>query len=158
MCLQAGPHASIEWLASDDSGRYTLTALSPGVRVSGELVPLSTSVPLASHTIIAFGAEAEIAWGENPYPVTFNDPDATDHLRGVLRQKLGAEQVREERNPSMGGEDFSYYGYRIPACFFFLGLKNSPDHVIPNLHSPFFDFNDAAIPVGIGAMTALAQS
>jgi amidohydrolase len=106
----------------------------------------------------AFGAEAEIAWGENPYPVTFNDPDATDHLRGVLRQKLGAEQVREERNPSMGGEDFSYYGYRIPACFFFLGLKNSPDHVIPNLHSPFFDFNDAAIPVGIGAMTALAQS
>jgi amidohydrolase len=106
----------------------------------------------------AFGATAEIAWGENPYPVTFNDPDATDHVRSVLRQTLGSESVKEEKHPSMGGEDFSYYGYRIPACFFFLGLKNNAEHVVPNLHSPYFDFNDRALEIGISAMVALARS
>jgi len=106
----------------------------------------------------AFGATAEIVWGENPYPVTFNDPDATDHVRSVLRETLGSENVKEEKHPSMGGEDFSYYGYRIPACFFFLGLKNDAEHLVPNLHSPYFDFNDRALSVGISAMVALARS
>jgi metal-dependent amidase/aminoacylase/carboxypeptidase family protein len=56
----------------------------------------------------------------------------------------------------MGGEDFSYYGQRIPACFFFIGLKPPGATTYPNLHTPRFDFNDEALPHGIALFTALA--
>jgi amidohydrolase len=104
----------------------------------------------------AFGASAELVWTENPYPVTFNDPDATEIFRRVARNCIGESKVHEELHPSMGGEDFSYYGYQIPACFFFLGLLPNGSTEYPNLHSPFFDFNDDAIEPGIQLMTDLA--
>jgi metal-dependent amidase/aminoacylase/carboxypeptidase family protein len=58
----------------------------------------------------------------------------------------------------MGGEDFSFYGLAIPASFFFLGLRPADKATYPNLHSPEFDFNDAAIPTGVELMCELALS
>ncbi len=105
----------------------------------------------------AFGATAEVEW-VGAYPVTFNDPDATEHFRGVARLTLGDEFLHEEPNPTMGAEDFSFYGQRVPASFFFLGLRSGHMDRFPNLHAPQFDFNDSALPVGIGMMCALARS
>jgi metal-dependent amidase/aminoacylase/carboxypeptidase family protein len=51
--------------------------------------------------------------------------------------------------PTMGGEDFAYYGQHIPACFFFLGLKPPGADRFPALHQPDFDFNDDAIALGV---------
>ncbi len=105
----------------------------------------------------AFGATATVEW-VGAYPVTFNDPDATEHFRGVAREALGAEFLHEEPNPTMGAEDFSFYGQRVPASFFFLGLRSAHMDSFPNLHAPTFDFNDGALPVGIQMMCALARS
>jgi metal-dependent amidase/aminoacylase/carboxypeptidase family protein len=58
----------------------------------------------------------------------------------------------------MGAEDFSFYGQRVPASFFFLGLRAAHMDGYPNLHAPQFDFNDCALPVGIEMMCALARS
>lgn len=113
---------------------------------------------IARHTAEAFGATAEVVWGANPYPVTVNDPAATDHFRSVAREVLGADHVHEEPHPSMGGEDFSFYGREIPACFFFLGLIPPGKDGYPNLHAPTFDFNDDAIDTGIELMVSLARS
>ena len=58
----------------------------------------------------------------------------------------------------MGGEDFAFYGREAPACFFWLGLLPDGQTRYPNLHAPEFDFNDAAIPLGVELMCELALS
>ncbi len=103
----------------------------------------------------AFGASATVQW-TGAYPVTLNDPGATDEFRSVARRVLGDGFLHEEPHPSMGGEDFSFYGREIPACFFFLGLRLADRQSYPNLHSPEFDFNDAAISTGVEMMCELA--
>jgi amidohydrolase len=70
-----------------------------------------------------------------------------------LTRALGEENVRLGE-PLTGSEDFSYYANEAPGFFFFLGgLKpgtTSGDH-----HTPTFRVDDAAVPVGMRAMTAL---
>ena len=112
---------------------------------------------IARSVALAFGAAATIDW-IGAYPVTFNDPVATDEFRAVARRAIGESFVHEEIHPTMGGEDFSFYGKEIPAAFFFLGLRPSNKSTYPNLHSPEFDFNDEAIPVGVELMCELAMS
>ncbi|MCA9281542.1 MAG: amidohydrolase [Phycisphaerales bacterium] len=110
---------------------------------------------ITTDTARAFGGEAEIEWNVG-YPVTKNDPEMTDRVRTVGARVLGGHGVLERPAPTMGGEDFSYYGQRVPASFFFVGLKPKGAASYPNLHTPRFDFNDDALGVGIGMMCGLA--
>jgi amidohydrolase len=108
-------------------------------------------------TAAAHGCRAEIQW--NPgYPVTHNDADLAQRVMNVARRTLGGDAVELVPEASMGGEDFSYYGHRVPACFFLLGLL--PEGVdagdTPLLHQPGFDFNDDALSIGVRTMCALA--
>jgi len=112
---------------------------------------------LAEHTARAHGCEAEVQWHEG-YPVTRNDAALTDRFFDVARRALGDDRVRLTPSPTMGGEDFSYYGQRICACFFLLGIvpEGHDPALVPQLHQPDFDFNDDAIPLGIELMCRLA--
>jgi len=112
---------------------------------------------IVTNVAVAFGASATTEW-VGAYPVTFNNPAATEEFRRVARRVIGEEAVHEEPNPSMGGEDFSFYGQEIPASFFFLGLRPREPDSYHNLHSPDFDFNDDAIPTGAELLCELALS
>jgi len=103
----------------------------------------------------AMGATATVEF-VGAYPVTFNDPGATDEFRSVAQRVLGSSFLHEEPHPSMGGEDFSFYGKEVPASFFFLGLRPRGQASYANLHAPDFNFNDDAIPTGVLLMTELA--
>ncbi len=105
----------------------------------------------------AHGCTVEVHWREG-YPVTANDPECFERCRGVLEESLGADRVLPFGPPVMLGEDFSYYGREVPACFFALGLHPEGNRQTPALHSPHFDFDDHALPFGIAAMTSLAIS
>jgi amidohydrolase len=113
---------------------------------------------IAKGTAEALGATAEVEWEAVPYPVTRNDAGATERFRTIARQAIGHENVAEVPNPMMGGEDFSFYGLHVPACFFFLGLLPEDKDLYPALHAPRFDFNDAAMPLGVEVMCHLALS
>ena len=80
----------------------------------------------------------------------------TERFFGVARDALGENRVLLAEQPTMGGEDFSYYGAHVPACFFFLGLRPPGPRDYPNLHQPDFDFNDDAMPTGIEMLCRLA--
>lgn len=112
---------------------------------------------IVSNVAAGFGASASVEW-VGAYPVTFNDPAATDEFRAVARKVVGESHVHEEAHPSMGGEDFSFYGLEVPASFFFLGLRPLDRDSYPNLHAPDFDFNDDAIATGVELMCELAVS
>jgi len=110
---------------------------------------------IVEHTAVAFGAKASVEF-KGSYPVTFNHTAPTERFREIARDLLGGEKVLDEPVPSMGAEDFSFYGREIPACFYFLGLRAPEQTSYPNLHAPQFDFNDAAIPTGVEMMCELA--
>ncbi len=105
----------------------------------------------------AHGAHADVAWHDG-YPVTRNDPGACATAMDALGAVLGPDRVHELPAPTMGGEDFAYYGQRVPAAFVFLGLRPpdvSPD-AVPQLHQDTFDFNDEAIAPAVTWMCDLA--
>jgi metal-dependent amidase/aminoacylase/carboxypeptidase family protein len=56
----------------------------------------------------------------------------------------------------MGGEDFSYYGQHVPACFFVLGVRPPGRERYPSLHQPEYDFNDEALATGMEVLVRLA--
>lgn len=62
----------------------------------------------------------------------------------------------EIEQPVMGGEDFAYYAQKVPACFFALGLIPHGVDDVPELHQPFFNFNDDAIAQGVEMFCRLA--
>ena len=103
----------------------------------------------------AHGCTAEIVWKPG-YPVTENDAGATERFFEIAQRVLGPQQVERVEHATMGGEDFAYYGQKVPACFYLLGLKPAGAASYPTLHQPDFDFNDDALAVGVEVMCGLA--
>lgn len=103
---------------------------------------------IAEHTARAHGGEAEVRF-ESGYPPTHNDEGLTSLVQEIGRTLLGADRVITDEPVSLGVEDFAYYGQRVPACMFRLGIRPPGVETYPSLHSPHFDFNDEAIPTGI---------
>ena len=136
-----------------DEARFigTLRALHKSTRELGH----TRITQIATEIAKAFGAEVQMEWLHG-YPVTWNDAEATDDFRKAVAPAFGEALVPHEVDPVMGAEDFSFYGERVPACFYWLGLLPDGIDRYPNLHSPEFDFNDDALPVGIKAMCSLA--
>jgi amidohydrolase len=89
----------------------------------------------ATHEFVRTGA----------YMPTVNDAGVVDLGRRVAGASLGSGQWVELEHPSMGGEDFAYYIRDYPGAMFFLGMGES----CAPLHSPQFDFTDAALANGI---------
>jgi amidohydrolase len=129
----------------------TLRTLKPETRAMAKARILS----ILDHTAAAHGAKAEVAWHEG-YPVTHNDPALTERFFAVAEGLVGKDRVVRVANPTMGGEDFSYYGQKVPAVFFCLGLKPVGAERYATLHQPDFDFNDEALGVGVEAFCRLA--
>lgn len=110
---------------------------------------------IVERTCEAQGCRGEVNWHEG-YPVTRNDEALAGHVLDVGRAALGEERVELVPDAFMGGEDFSYYGRHVPACFFLLGLRPAGAAEVAQLHQATFDFNDDAIGVGVEMMCRLA--
>ncbi len=104
----------------------------------------------------AHGCRAEIEWKDG-YPVTRNDEAAYQAWNAAAVAQFGRENV-QTMAPVMGGEDFSFYGQVVPACFFAVGLLPAGQDTMPSLHHPCFDFNDDAIQIGIDAFLSLTHT
>jgi hippurate hydrolase len=108
-------------------------------------------------TALAHGCRAQVNWMEG-YPVTMNDAAEAERVHAIALDAFGPTRAQRIEHPTMGGEDFAYYGQHVPACFFFLGLRPVGAERYPALHQPDFDFNDEAMPAGIEMLTRLALS
>ncbi len=105
----------------------------------------------------AMGCTAQIKWNDG-YPVTLNDETETDRVIQIAEDAELTNDFVLFPDPSMGGEDFSYYALKVPACFFLIGLSEPGKSPYPGLHTPGFDFNDNAIGIGMEMMCRLALS
>jgi amidohydrolase len=111
---------------------------------------------IAEGVAMAMGCEAKIDWEEG-YPVTHNDETLAASFMTLAKATLGEDRVFHVAEPSLGGEDFSYYGKHVPACFFALGVRPKGADKFPSLHQPEYDFNDEALGTGIEMMCALVM-
>ncbi|MDR3710524.1 MAG: M20 family metallopeptidase [Capsulimonadaceae bacterium] len=98
----------------------------------------------------AASASATLTFVGGSPPVS-NDPAATDLVARVGRETLGENAVVWLDKPSMGGEDFAVYLGYAPGAFFRLGLGD-----VTGLHTPTFDFPDAALAAGVEMLSRVA--
>ncbi|MFC2129993.1 M20 family metallopeptidase [Bacteroidota bacterium] len=68
------------------------------------------------------------------YPPVFNTPEKVDFIRDIAAGLLGTESVLNFE-PKMWGEDFAYYAQKVPAAFWFLGVRQRDKNHIPALHN-----------------------
>jgi len=102
------------------------------------------------------GATAVVTIDSGP-PVTYNDPTLTERMAPTLRRVAGRDKVGISEAKTTA-EDFSRYQEKIPGLFFFLGITppgTDPHTAAPN-HSPRFFVDEAALPVGVRALSHLA--
>jgi amidohydrolase len=105
----------------------------------------------------AQGCQLRFEWTEG-YPPTLNEPAMTDYFQRTAQATLGPEAFVPASRPSMGGEDFAYYLKKVPGCFFFLGVCPPGQDTNFSLHSNRYNFNDAALPVGMRMFLALVMN
>lgn len=88
------------------------------------------------------------------YPPVINNEKATEIARKTAIKQFGNEMVLDF-TPKMWGEDFSFYGEVIPACFWFLGVKNKELESMPALHNSKINPDEEAMINGSSMMVSL---
>ncbi|MCB1550047.1 MAG: amidohydrolase [Hyphomicrobiaceae bacterium] len=108
-------------------------------------------VEVVEGTARLFGATANVTY-KRDYPVTRNHERPTQFAADVAASVVGADKVDANAPPVMGGEDFSFMLEARPGAFIFMGNGDTA-----GLHHPAYDFNDAAIPVGVSYWARLVE-
>ena len=87
-----------------------------------------------------FGATFDIA-EEHGLDPTYNRPE----MGPLVRENAAALGLPLEHIfASMGGDDFGYYGWKVPAYYMTFGLRTSPDFAIA--HTAKFKWDEAVLP------------
>jgi len=128
----------------------TMRAFSPATR---ELLHRRVG-EIARAVAEAGRATAEVTINRG-YPVTVNDQAMAAFARAVAQTVVAPEQVIEGR-AIMGSEDMSFFLDAAPGCFIFVGSRNDERGLNHPHHSPLFDFDEAALPIGAELLTQLA--
>lgn len=105
---------------------------------------------IAEGLCTAARATCDVHFREGTPPVV-NAPEIAQLIADAAGEALGPGNVFPLPSASMGAEDFAFYLEHAPGALFRLGLGNPTP-----LHSPLFDFTDAAIPVGVRVLSATA--
>lgn len=90
------------------------------------------------------------------YPPLFNNPDFTKEFSMVAAEVVGAENVRELTEPTMGGEDMAYLLQEVPGTFFFLSSNNPEKGIVHPHHNPKFDIDEDVLWIGTALFSAMA--
>ncbi len=94
----------------------------------------------------AFRCDVEVEWPFGCGP-NVNDVDTQNEMVGYGKALLG-EDALVQMEPSMGSEDFSYIGYRVPSIFFWMGGRVEDDSQVVSLHNNKMVLNEDAFPIG----------
>ena len=109
----------------------------------------------AKHIAEASGATVEIDIDTKTL-VTFNDTALVEMMVPSLQKAAGESKVSTQQWTT-GAEDFSYFGEKAPAFFFYLGgmPKGNDPTKAPGHHTPDFYIDDSQLDVGVKAFCNL---
>lgn len=110
---------------------------------------------IAEQIAAAFGAKSEFHYNFR-YPPLVNDRRMTEALCQSAERLLGRENVLEISEPSMAGEDFSYFGRLVPSTFIHYGGGNTEKGLDMPLHSSKFAVDEDCIKIGMMVLSQFA--
>lgn len=87
--------------------------------------------------------------------VTYNEPKLVEATVPTFHRVLGEKNV-QQIGPQMVAEDFSFYQQVIPGFFYFLGIRNEAKGIVHAVHTPEFDIDEDAMPIGVKVMASAA--
>ena len=90
------------------------------------------------------------------YPPTVNTKDESIFASEVAKNLVGDKNVITDVEPSMGGEDFSYFLNKKPGSYLYIGQKDENHKA--HLHTTKYDFNDNLLPIGVNFWVDLVKS
>lgn len=101
----------------------------------------------------SFGGDYTFSFTEDT-PSVYNHPELMALMLPSLADSVADRKVSPIK-PQMMADDFALYSQKIPALYFFLGVKNPR---LPNsapLYSPYFNPDERAIGIGIKTLCYL---
>jgi amidohydrolase len=113
-------------------------------KIYERMCAITTNISAAEDCV----GEVNYTWG---YPTTVNTPEYVDAIT-ELGEKLYGKGTMVTMEPSMGGEDFSYYLEKVPGCFMYLGVKNAEKGCIYPGHNTKFNVDEDAFSIGATMM------
>ena len=90
-------------------------------------------------------ADVEVISG---YAALVNNAQEAGRVRRVAARLFGSENSVEKPEPSMGGEDFSFFSDEAPGAFFHVGCVRKEEMPAPPLHSKDFALDEQCLLVG----------
>lgn len=117
---------------------------------------------IVEHTANAMGASSDFEFIRS-YPPTINHPKETEFCAQVMKSIVGAENVNDHVEPTMGAEDFAYMLLEVPGCYVWigngLGGHREAGHGLGPcmLHNGSYDFNDELLPIGATYWVKVAE-
>lgn len=89
--------------------------------------------------------------------VTYNDPKLVEQSLPSLQKAAGGAENVVPYHWVTGAEDFSFYGTKAPAFFFYLGARDPKIKMedAPAHHTPDFYIDDSRLDVGVRAFCQL---
>lgn len=98
-------------------------------------------------------ADVEVISG---YAALVNDEGEAARVARVGARLFGCEHMLEKKEPSMGGEDFSFFSDCAPGAFFHIGCSPVDKKDPAPLHSRDFDLDENCLTIGTLMHVALA--
>jgi hippurate hydrolase len=89
------------------------------------------------------------------YPPTLNHAGEAALGADAAAEIAGEAHVDRAPAPSMGAEDFAYMLQRRPGAYIWMGNGGGDEGRV--LHSPYYDFNDEALPWGVSWWARLVE-
>lgn len=103
---------------------------------------------IAVGTARAFGADADVSFHDG-YIALVNDDRVVDVVAAAAERVVGTENILYKEFPSMGGEDFSYFGEAAPSAFYHIGCGNPEKGITAPLHSRDFKIDEECLVTGV---------
>lgn len=102
----------------------------------------------------AMRATAEVEY-RRLYPLLVNHATGVEVAWSVVTELLGPKAALEGE-AIMGSEDFSFVLQKAPGAMVRLGVRNKDWKQIRPTHSPEFDMDETALPLGVAVMAGMA--
>lgn len=135
-------------------GRYNI--ICDRVRLAGTIRTVDAAArekiihrigELSSGIAGSYGATVDLDITKG-YDLVVNHTQQTNDFITIAQRLIGSEQVLTNIEPSLIGEDFSFYSHLMPSTYFFLGCESQ----FP-LHSERFLPDERTLPFAVALMT-----
>ena len=103
----------------------------------------------------AMGVECEFKYLDG-CPALVNSPEMVELIKRAGTELLGSQNV-VNIDPTMGGEDFTYFARAVPGAMFSLGVRDTKLGITSSVHTPVFDVSPEALVIGTAILARAAM-